>query len=305
MSLALEYRPDNLKDVVGNTSTIKEIKALLSRDREKIPHSFMFVGPSGCGKTTLGRLLAKGLGCVGNDYRELDTADFRGIEMVRDLRAQMQYAAAEGECRVFLLDECHKMTNDAQNAILKALEEAPAHVYFILATTDPQKLLPTIKNRCVQFSVQALGHEELEGMLAEVIEAEEKEVAATVLSQIVEAADGSPRAALQMLDKVIDLDPRDQKRAARRIIDEQNTSIELCRLLMKNGVKWPSVAKLLKNLEETDIEKLRLGVMGYCASVLLNGDNPQAGMIMECFEEPFYNNGKSGLVLACYRVFNE
>jgi DNA polymerase III delta prime subunit len=305
MSLAVDYRPKNFEEVMGNESTVKALQAMLGREKAQIPHAFMFNGPSGCGKTTLGRIVAGELGCKGQDYYELDTADFRGIDTVRDIRTKMRYSPTEGTSRVFLLDECHKLTNDAQNALLKALEDAPAHVYFILATTDPQKLLPTIRGRCVPFDVQPLTEKHMLILLKEIAEEEGKEVRGEVLEQIVDNCLGSPRNALQILEKVIDLDPREQRRAALRVAEEQNAVIDLCRLLMKTPrPNWLDVARVLQGLAEAELETIRLAVLGYCASVLLKGDNPQAYLIMDSFREPWYNNGRSGLVLAAYEVFN-
>jgi len=303
MPFATDYRPKSFDEVLGNEATIKALEAVLARDKKDIPHTFMFNGPSGCGKTTLGRIVAGNLGCKGQDYYELDTADFRGIDTIRDLRSKMRYSPSEGSCRVFLLDECHKLTNDAQNALLKALEDAPEHVYFILCTTDPQKLLPTVRGRCVPFNVAPLSERQLSNLLSEIVEAEGKTIEPEALQQISQDSLGSPRNALQVLEKVIDLSPRDQKKAAQKTAAEQNAAIDLCRALIKRS-PWKAVAAILKGLEEADIEQTRLAVMGYCASVLLNNDDPQAFLVMDAFKEPFYNNGRSGLVLASYTALN-
>ena len=149
-SLHQLYRPESFDEVIGNEDTIERLKAVLGNEIRR-PHSYLLHGPAGCGKTTLGRIIAKEVGCKGMDFVELDSADFRGIQSVRGIRRQTAYAPMESECRVWLLDEAHALTNDAQTALLKALEEPPSHVYFILCTTMPEKLLPTLRSRCSQY----------------------------------------------------------------------------------------------------------------------------------------------------------
>lgn len=200
---------------------------------------------------------------------------------------------------------CHALTKDAQNALLKALEDAPAHVFFILCTTDPQKLLPTIRGRCLQFQVNPLTERQMKILLNEIVYAENKEVSEEVIDLIIRDSLGSPRNALQVLEKIIDLSSREQKKAAEKAASEANVVIDLCRLLMKSPrPKWQDITKIITGLGEADLEQTRLAVMGYCAAVLLKADNPQAYLVMDAFREPWYNNGRSGLVLACYEAFN-
>lgn len=299
MSLPLIYRPVDFHEVVGNAATVDSIKSVLSRPKEDIPHSWLITGPSGCGKTTLGRIVAAKLGCKGSDYYEVDSADFRGIDTIREIRKMMQYRPMESACRVWLLDECHQLSKDGQSALLKALEDTPPHVYFILCTTDPQKLLPTIKGRCAQFAVQALSDGEIVMLLKEVSEAEGKSVPTDILKQIARDSLGSSRNALQTLDKIIDLSPEKMSKAAEQESAKENAVIDLCRAVIKKE-KWSVVAGILKGLEQEDPEQIRLAVMGYCKSVLLSGDSPRAFLIMDAFREPFYNNGMAGVVHACY-----
>ena len=127
MGLYQKYRPTNLKDFFGNDGLKRDLKPFLE-GRRTPPKSILFTGPSGCGKTTLARILAYTIGCAEGDINELDTADFRGIDSIRDIRRQMNLVPLGGQARVWILDECHKLTNDAQNALLKALENPPAHV---------------------------------------------------------------------------------------------------------------------------------------------------------------------------------
>ena len=132
MSLYLKYRPNSFDEMVGNEDVVQVLKSQLKG--KQTPHSILFHGPTGCGKTTLGRIVANELGAKGSDLREVDSADFRGIDTIRDIRKQSTYKPLESPCRVWILDEVHKLTNDAQNAMLKALEDTPAMstTYFAL-----------------------------------------------------------------------------------------------------------------------------------------------------------------------------
>lgn len=304
MALAIEYRPKTLDEIRGNESTVKALTSCLAKSRESIQHSFLFTGLSGGGKTTLARIVANMLGCVGSDFHEIDSADFRGIDSVREIRRNMMYTPAEGSCSVWLLDEVHQMTKDAQTALLKALEEAPDHVYFMLATTDPEKLLSTVKGRCAAFEVQSLDLDEMVNFLTDISRQERKRVPADVIKQIARDSMGSCRNALQVLDKVIDLPFADMLIAAERTAAQENQVIELCRSLFA-GEKWPKISTILRGLEKEDVEKTRLAVINYCANVLLSEktkDAPQAFVVLDCFKDPFYNSGRAGLVRASYEA---
>ena len=298
MSLYLKYRPADWNDVTGNDEIISSLSKMVD-DKETCPHSFLLVGPTGCGKTTIGRIIANKLGCKGSDFREVDSADFRGIDTVREIRKQSQFRPLEGPCRVWLIDECHKMTNDAQNALLKILEDTPRHVYFILATTDPQKLLPTIKGRCSTFQVKPLSDSQMMKLLRSVVKAEEASLAKVVYEQIIQDSLGHPRNALQVLDQVLRVEHEKQLEVASRAAEEQSQSIELCRALI-SGKSWREINTILNGLKDQEAESIRRHVLGYCQAVLLKSENDQAAAVIEAFWEPFFNIGFPGLVFACY-----
>lgn len=299
MPLHLDYRPKTFDEFIGNKPTAEALKTLLNREKKEIPHSLLFTGPSGCGKTTLARIVAGELNCSDFDLKELNIADFRGIDTVRDIRKQVTLRPLGGDTRVWILDECHKLSNDAQNALLKLLEDTPSHVYFLLCTTDPQKLLKTILSRCTEFKVSALSDNRLFRYLGQICAKEGKKVSREVLERISELSEGHPRASLVALDKVIDLPEKKMLRSVDTAIFEQNKAIELCQALIdKKG--WKTVSVILKGLKEEDPERVRRAVLGYCSSVLLNKDSPGAFVIMEQFIIPLYDSGYPGLVMASY-----
>ena len=302
MELYKKYRPKKLMDMVGNNNTISSLKSVVARERP--PHAFLFTGPTGVGKTTLARITARMLDCAKGSRIELNTASYRGIDAIRELLQQMVLMPLEGKVRVYTLDECHQISKDGQEALLKALEDTPSHVYFLLCTTNPEKLKQTLKNRCTRFDLQPLSEEEIISLLTNVLGQEKKTVNKKILQQIATDSLGSARAALVMLDQIIDLPPEKMSAAARRAAESEQESISLCRALIKKE-RWEVVSKILKGLSEQDAERLRLAVLGYCKSILLGGaKNNQAFFIMETMKEPFYNTGQAGLVKACYEIIN-
>jgi DNA polymerase-3 subunit gamma/tau len=297
-TLYLKYRPQTLVEIIGNETVVDAVTDMLS-DKKTCPHSFLLTGGTGCGKTTLGRILAKELGVSEVDFKEVDSADFRGIDTVREIRKSSQYKPLEGTCRVWLIDECHKMTGDAQSAFLKALEDTPSHVYFILCTTDPQKLLPTIRGRCTIFNMEPLSDTYMMTLLRQVVRAEGENISKQIYEQIMQDAQGHPRNALQILDQVLRVAVDKRLETAQRTAEEQSQVIELCRALLSKG-GWTKIRTILTGLKMQDPESIRRAILGYCQAVLLKSDNRQAGLIMEEFIEPFYNTGFPGLVFACY-----
>lgn len=302
MSLYLKYRPQWFSDIQGNEGVVKSLQGMF--EKKDISHTFLLHGSTGCGKTTIGRIIAKNLGCKGSDYKEVDTADFRGIDTVREIIQNSQFKPVEGPVRVWVVDECHKLTNDAQNAFLKILEDTPPHVYFVLCTTEPQKLLPTIRGRCSQFAVSPLNDRQMRRLLHGVVKGEEEKITKSIYDQIIQDSLGLPRNALQILEQVLNVEGEQRLEMARRSAEEQSKAIELCRALVK-GESWGRVSKILNGLKGQDAESIRRNVLGYSQSVLLNGGGEQAAGIIEEFWEPLYNIGFPGLVFACYAVVNK
>ena len=300
--LYLKYRPTTLDEVVGNEDVLEVLKNQLNGE-QAMPRSILFHGPTGCGKTTLGRIVAQELGARGSDLVEIDSADFRGIDTIRDIRKRGTYKPLESPCRVWILDEVHRLTGDAQSALLKALEDTPKHIYYILCTTDPQKLLPTIRGRCSQFQVRPLTEREMKILLRRVVKAEEESLSKEVYEQIVQDSMGHPRNALQILAQVLAVEEGNRIKVAKKTAEIQSKTIELCRALI-NGEPWKKVSNILKGLKNEDPEQIRRAVLGYCQSVLLGSTSQNDGVagIMEEFVEPFFNSGFPGLVLACYSV---
>lgn len=300
MAFHTEFRPSKFDEFLGNKSMIVSLKSVISK--EKPQQAYLFHGPSGCGKTTLARIVADYFGCQEMDIEEMNMSDMRGIETARKINEEAHLMTFSGNPKAYIFDEVHKTTSDFQNAILKILEEPPKHVYFILCTTEPEKLLPTVKRRCAIFQVDKVCNTEMEILLKKVVKEKEGILADGVLEWIIKEASGCPSDALMLLQKVIDIDLDEVQNILQKFVNENKEMIDLCRKLMNASAKWEHVATILQGLK-ADPEKVRRAVLGYASAILLKEDNPRAALVIKNFERNFYDTGMAGLLLACYECF--
>jgi len=215
------YRPSTFDEVAGQQHIVSTIKNALRTG--KIAHAYLFAGPRGTGKTTMAKLLAKALNCeegIGSqcneckncrainegthpDVLEIDAASNNGVDEIRDLIDKVKYGTILGRYKVYIIDEVHMMTPGAFNALLKTLEEPPEHVIFILATTEPHKILPTILSRCQRYDFSKLSDEEIKERIKIVLEKENIKYNEEAVNLIVSLSDGGMRDALSILDQVL------------------------------------------------------------------------------------------------------
>ena len=215
------YRPQTFEEVAGQKHIVKTLKNALATN--KIAHAYLFCGPRGTGKTTMAKLFAKALNCqegIGHicnkcsdcveitngshpDVIEIDAASNNGVEQVRDLIDKVNYLPIEGKYKVYIIDEVHMMTTSAFNALLKTIEEPPAHVIFILATTEPHNILPTILSRCQRYDFTKVSDADIEERIVEILEKEGIEYDKDAVRAIIALADGGVRDALSILDQVL------------------------------------------------------------------------------------------------------
>lgn len=197
-----------------------------------------------------------------------------------------------------LVHNCHQTTKDFQNTLLKPLEDTPGHVYFILCTTNPEKLLPTIRNRCAMFEVNALTDKSISKLLNQVCEEEKREVKKEVIEKIINKVEGCPRQALILLEQIIFLSEEHQLKAIKHFKTQEEKVIDLCRAILKKE-PWNKITKILKGIEE-EPESVRRAVLGYMNSVMLNNENPHCVLVYNIFKTPFYDTGKAGLTFSSY-----
>jgi DNA polymerase-3 subunit gamma/tau len=304
MPLHLDYRPKNLKELFGNKTTVNSLDAIIKRE-DDIPHAFLFAGPSGCGKTTLARIVAGALEVSDRDFIEINAANNRGIDTARDILRNMGFKPVSGPVRVYLLDEVHMGTRDFQTALLKALEDTPSHVYFLLCTTEPEKLLATIQNRCSVFAVQRLRSATMVKLISHVLKSERvDDFTEEEIQDIAKSADGCPRQALIILDQVIDLEKKDRAEGVREALIREKQIVELCRTLLKRNSTWSEVSDIIKGIN-TEQETVRRAVLKYFTTVLLDEPTPMAALVINLFNSPFYDGGKAALTYACYETKSE
>lgn len=304
-----KYRPKSFKTVVGQTAAVSALQKML--EKGAVPHAILLVGPSGCGKTTVARILKDFLGCGDSDCQEINCADFKGIDTIREVRRAAAMLPIEGSVRVWIIDEAHSMTKDAQNALLKVLEDTPSHAYFFLATTDPTKLLATVRTRCMEVKLGSMKEDALRQVLDRVLQKEGKTVAESILETIVETAEGSARKALVLLEQVIHLDGEEEQMAAIYATTfDKDAAINLARALMFGKAGWEEVAKHLRTLAEQDVEGIRYLILGYARACMVGkGDKPvskgvgeRAFKIIDIFGRHMYDSKQAGLAGACWEA---
>ena len=300
------FRPTSFDQLKGQDAAVRVLQGFL--DRKAVPHVLLLSGDSGTGKTTAARILKEELGCHEVDFSEVNAADSRGIDSVRDIRRAVGLAPMRGKCRVWLIDEVHAWTRDAQTACLKVLEDTPKHAYFFLCTTDPDKLLRTILTRCVHVKMSAIPHKLIEELLTETCERAEIEVAPNVLEHIAEVSLGSAREALNLLEKVAG-EPN-EKRALAMIAGHESTrrqAFDLVKMLLYYNGKWSEIVKVIADIPTTEHEKFRHLVLA-CANreMLKGGKSASRGFaVARAFAEPWYECKEVGLAASCYEVCYE
>ena len=220
--IARKYRPQRFSDVVGQEHVTQTLANAIKQSR--IAHAYLFCGPRGTGKTTIARIFAKCLNCTGGpkvdfddddprcleiadgrslDVIEIDGASNRGIEEIRELRDTVKYAPATSKFKLYIIDEVHMLTKEAFNALLKTLEEPPGHVKFMFATTEPEKVLPTILSRCQRFDLRRIPAALIVRHLAQIAKQEKVKIDDAALHAIARGADGGMRDAESTLDQLI------------------------------------------------------------------------------------------------------
>lgn len=223
VTLYRKYRPKGFEEIAGEQEIVQTLKNSLKSNR--LAHAYLFTGPRGVGKTSIARLMAKGVNCLTNgitdtpcnvcenckeismgnflDLIEIDAASNRGIDEIRQLKEKINYSPTKGRKKVYIIDEVHMLTKEAFNALLKTLEEPPEHVLFILATTEPDKILPTIISRCQRYDFKSVNYRDMREKLLYIVDSEGYKIDEPSLVAIYEASGGSMRDSISILERLM------------------------------------------------------------------------------------------------------
>ena len=298
---ARKYRPRTFKDVLGQEHVVRTLCNAI--EQKRLAHAYLFVGPRGTGKTSTARIFAKALNCTGGpkvdfdpdedvcreiaeghslDVLEIDGASNRGIDNIRDLRDNVQFAPARGQYRIIYIDEVHMLTKESFNALLKTLEEPPAHVMFIFATTEPHKILPTILSRCQRFDLRPIPADVIAGHLVNIAAKEGVTLSQEAAFAIAGVADGGMRDAQSMLDQLVSFCGNN--------ISEQNVN-DIFGITSRETVakavaymldrQLPSLLHLVHELADAgrDVGQFLAEVMGAVRELLIAKVAPQESMM--------------------------
>ena len=269
------YRPQTFEDVAGQSHVTITLQNAIKENR--IAHAYLFAGPRGTGKTTIAKIFAKAINCMGEnppcnecsnckeitlgdhpDVIEIDAASNNGVNEVRELIDKVKYAPINAKYKVYIIDEVHMMTPEAFNALLKTLEEPPAHIVFILATTEPHKILPTIISRCQRFDFQRVDENDIITRLKYVLEEEKVDYEEEALAIISKLADGGMRDALSILEQCLAYDRHLTVENINKVYGllSNDEKIRLIKLLLTKDMK--GVLKTLDHMLSTSIDLKKL-----------------------------------------------
>ena len=297
-----KVRPACLDEFVGNVDAVLGLRNVLKQDEK--PHSYLISGPSGCGKTTLARILAKELECHVVDIIEKNAADVRGIDMVRELIEMSRYLPLGGKNRLVILDEAHMLTREAQNSLLKILEDTPDYQYFCLCSTEPERLLNTILTRCMHVRLGHLSPMELVEVMLQACERGDIPIPSdVVLTEIVRRSDGSPRRALVLLEQQIGLNEQESLKVVRSAAIDKNELAGLGTDILHKD--WRAVSGKLKEIDEGALVSVWRGLMDYFSACLLGCVDKKGEVYARVLEELGKWNektGKAGLMAIIWKL---
>jgi DNA polymerase III gamma/tau subunit len=292
------WRPQKLVDIVGQPTIVKQLSEYVSSNT--LPHSLLFCGDSGTGKTSAALIISKLVECnEGTDFQQINGADERGIDVIRSISDSCKLRPMVGKSKVFYVDEAHKLTNDAQNAMLTLTEDTPQHVYFMLSTTIEGKIIKTLRSRFTTLQFRAIPHADLVALMTKIVKAEKIKTTLNVLNAIADASGGSARVALVTLEQITKLPIGEQLQAISVEAEGPPDAYAMIQALWK-GAPWKEIAPMLKGIT-TDLEVVRQSVLSYANTCLLGNGGQRAAFLISLFQFPFHDSRKAGLTYACYQ----
>lgn len=295
-----EHRPKTLDGIYGQHNAVLALRKFL-RDGN-LPHAILLSGPPGVGKTTIGRIIATELGVTAMGLQEINFASARGIDVARDIEQASKVMPMSGKCKLFLIDEAHQSTPQAEQALLKLLEDCPEHVYFVLCTSEPDKLSRALTTRLTAFTLHLLSADEIRAIITDI----DPGCPEGVILAIIEASGGSARAAIVLLNQLHAAGYTEE--AISQFARTPGEGTEEYKTLVPDIVfggpgKWAAVYTAVRKTPVADLERLRHGILGYAAACM--GKPAQADKMVRIillFEKPFFDSKLPGFLAAVYRA---
>jgi DNA polymerase-3 subunit gamma/tau len=280
-------------------------RAATDRNRQ---HTFFFLGPSGCGKTTLARIACNLFDVPPQSVVEVDGASQRGIDDMKTVVQNLRYAGfGEYPNKAIVVDECHQLSKDAWNSLLKITEEPPEHVFFFFCSTDPSKIPGAIATRGPQYVLKPVRFDDLMDLLEFVVDEEKLDTPNAHLEIVARACGGSPRQALVQLAMIQGARDEDECEALLQGAGQQKEVIDLCRRMVGGSLTWPDVQKNLKPLTDLGAEGIRIQVTLYLSAVLMgNVKAKETGRLLDmldAFSRPCNQTDKLAPILLAFGRF--
>lgn len=264
-TLLTKYRPSSLEQLVGHEAVVASLRRRLDSDTK--PHCFLFSGPSGIGKTTTARIIGDMLEA---DVNEVDAASNSGVDAMRTLAEFSMYMSMSGAGRrLLIIDECHRLSVNAWDALLKLMEEPPDHLFIALCTTAPEKVPETVQTRCYKVPLKPLPPADIEALLLAVAEMEGWEVHPDILGLAVQAATGQPRKGLSILEQIHDYESREEAKRVISLVEASDPIIEILQHLLSGRTSWKQIQAALVRLDDEDFENAAIVAGRYIAGALV------------------------------------
>lgn len=293
------YRPQTLERVVGHKDVVSSLNKVLEEGSSR---AFIFTGPAGIGKTTFARIIARRLGASPANIIEIDAATSTGVDAMRDRTSTMNYAAlGESKTRVYIIDEAHRLSSAAWDSMLKAIEEPPPHIGWVLCTSVKGKIPATIASRCVQYDLKPLSRSDVRLAMKRTAKKAGLAIKPSILDYLSEKSGGSIRRALTWMAQAQGMKTRKE---ASELIQQQDEGdeeiISLCRELVGRP-SWPRALALCKKMQDTNPESIRIVICAYFTKVLFGTTNEKRAEylldVLSSFSDPYPPGATIGSVL--------